>query len=365
MEQILVTVLAISSITGILALLLSVANRTIANYGDMKIIINEEKEYIVDGGDSLLSSLNESDIFIPSACGGKGTCGYCKVKVIEGGGQFLATEAGYITKEEKEEGIRLSCQCKIKENIKIEIPEELFNVKQFDYHVSKIHDVTDKIKHLHLSLPKDKEINFKPGQYVQILTPTYKGSDEEVYRAYSVASSPSNKENIELFIGKVPDGICTTFIHEHLKEQDKLTIVGPFGDFSYQHNEREMIMGAIGTGMAPILSIIRYMYEEKINRKCTFFFSARTKKDLFMLDELLKYESEMPNLTLRLSLTRPTPECNWDGDIGRIPDMMEKYIGDASDMEAYLCGSPIMIEAVTKVLLAKNLPEEHIYFDNF
>jgi len=252
MEKILVTVVAISSISGVLALLLSIANRTIANYGEMKIIINEEKE-----------------------------------------------------------------------------------------------------------------INFKPGQYVQILTPTYKGSDEEVYRAYSVASSPSNKDNIELFVGKVPDGICTTFIHEHLKEQDQLTIVGPFGDFSYQHNERDMIMGAIGTGMAPILSIIRYMYEEKIDRKCIFFFSARTRKDLFMLDELLKYESEMPNLTLKLSLTRPTPECNWDGEVGRIPEMMEKHIDDASQTESYLCGSPIMIEAVTKVLLAKGMPEEHIYFDNF
>ena len=366
MEKILITVTAISSISGVLALLLSIANKTIANYGEMKMVINDEKEYTVDGGDTLLTTLVENEIFIPSACGGKGSCGYCKVTVVEGGGQFLPTEAGYVTEEEQKEGVRLSCQCKVKEDIKIAIPEELFNVRQYDYRVAQINTVTEKIKHLHLDLPQGKEIQFKPGQYIQILTPTYKGNSEEVYRAYSIASSPSKTTGIELFIGYIPEGICTTFIHQFLKEKDKLTVVGPFGDFMYQETDREMVMGAIGTGMAPILSIIRHMYEHKIERKCTFFFSARTRKDLFMMDELLKYESEMPNLTLRFSLTRPTPECNWDGDTGRIPQVMEKYLdGDGNNMESYLCGSPIMIDAVTKVLLKKGIPEEQIYYDKF
>lgn len=365
MGKILITVTAISSISGFLALMLSIANRTIANYGEMKMTINNEKEYTVDGGDTLLSTLVENEIFIPSACGGKGSCGYCKVTVVEGGGQFLPTEAGYVTEDERAQGVRLSCQCKVKEDIKIEIPEELFNVRQYDYLVQQIVDVTDKIKHLHLDLPEGKEIKFKPGQYIQILTPTYKGNTEEVYRAYSIASSPSKQNGIELFIGYIPDGICTTYIHQFLKEQDKVTIVGPFGDFMYHDTEREMIMGAIGTGMAPILSIIRYMYENKIDRKCTFYFSARTREDLFMMEELTKYEAEMPNLTLRLSLTRPTPECNWDGEVGRIPEIMEKHIEDGGNMEAYLCGSPRLIESVKTVLLKKGLPEERIYFDDF
>jgi Na+-transporting NADH:ubiquinone oxidoreductase subunit F len=173
MTIILRTVLIISGITGLLAFLLSLANKTIANYGEKKMIVNQEKEFMVSGGDTLLSVLVEEEIFIPSACGGKGSCGYCKVKVVEGGGRFLPTEAGYVSPEEQKEGVRLSCQLKVKEDIQIEIPDELFNVKQYDYDIEFIHDVTPKIKHLRLKLPDNETINFKPGQYIQILTPKY------------------------------------------------------------------------------------------------------------------------------------------------------------------------------------------------
>lgn len=250
MVSITTTVLTISGITGALAFLLSLANRTIANYGEKKLMINDEKEYIVEGGDTLLSALVEQEVFLPSACGGKGSCGYCKVVVTEGGGQILPTELGYVNTDEQEEGVRLSCQCKVKEDMRIEIPEELFNVKQYDYAIDFIHEVTPKIRHLRLSLPEDGEINFKAGQYIQVLTPKYKGNKEEVYRAYSIASSPHEKHAIELFIGYVPQGICTTYIHQHLTEEDQLTIVGPYGDFYYHDGDRKMVMVAIGTGMA-------------------------------------------------------------------------------------------------------------------
>jgi Na+-transporting NADH:ubiquinone oxidoreductase subunit F len=263
MENIVTTVVAISGITGFLALLLSIANRTIANYGEKKLVINEEKEYIIEGGDNLLSTLNEQDIFIPSACGGKGSCGYCKVKVIEGGGQFLATEKGYVTETERLEGIRLSCQLRVKEDIKIEIPEELFNVKQYEYTVTILEDLTDKIKRVRLELPESLEINYKPGQYIQILTPVYDGN-EEVYRAYSITTPPSSKRAIELFIGYVPNGICTTYIHKYLKVNDKLNVVGPFGDFYYREGDKEMVLVAIGTGMAPIMGILRYINKNRI-----------------------------------------------------------------------------------------------------
>lgn len=365
MSEIIRTVIIISSITGILAYLLSLANKTIGNYGEKKLIINEEKEYTVDGGDTLLSALIESEIFIPSACGGKGSCGYCKVNVIEGGGRFLPTESGYVSPEEQAEGVRLSCQLKVKEDMKIQIPEELFNVKQFDYDVEFINDVTPKIKHLKLHLPEDNEIHFKPGQYIQIFTPKYKGNKEEVYRAYSIASSPKDKTSLELFIGLELHGICTTYIHNFLSAGDKLTIVGPYGDFCYQDSDKEMIMIAIGTGMAPIMSILKYMKDENINRKATFYFGARTRKDLYMIEELEALKEFLPNFELITCLSRPTEECNWDKDTGRVTDLIKKYVKDAEECEAYLCGSPVMIDSVIPLLKEKGMSEEAIMYDKF
>ncbi len=365
MNTILMTTLTISGITGILALLLSVANRTIANYGEMKLTINDEKEYTVEGGDSLLSTLIEEEIFIPSACGGKGSCGYCKVKVTQGGGEILPTELGYVTPEEQREGIRLSCQLKVKTDLKIEIPEELFNVRQYDYTLSYMADVTDKIKHLRLRLPENATIDFKPGQYVQILTPVYKESDEEVYRAYSIASSPVNKNHIELLIGYVPEGICTTYIHKYLKEKDRLTIVGPFGDFYYRDTDREMIMVGIGTGMAPLLSILRYMRDQGIQRKGTFFFGARTREDLFLTEEIDEISRTLKDIEIVYTLSRPTPECHWEGPVGRVNDLLDKRLDDCSRLEAYLCGSPLMIDAVMEVFKKKDFPLQHIHYDKF
>ncbi len=365
MQSIMTQVLVVSGISGLLALLLSIANRTIANYGEQKLVINDEKEYSVEGGDTLLSTLISEEIFIPSACGGKGSCGYCKVHVSAGGGQFLPTEAGYVTPEEQEEGVRLSCQVKVKEEIHIRIPEELFNVRQYDYLVTKLNLVTPKILHLRLELTDDKEIEFKPGQYIQILAPMYPGNDEDVYRAYSIASAPSDKKAIELFIGYVPEGVATTYVHQHLRLDDRLTVIGPFGDFYYHHNDRDMYMVAVGTGMAPIMSILKYMRDEKIDRKVTFFFGARSGDDLYMMDTLKALEGEIPNFKLVCCLSRPRDEDQWAGDEGRVTDLIEKYVEDASTAEAYLCGSPKVIDAVVDRLSEKGMPEEHIYYDKF
>jgi len=365
MNEIIISVLSVSGISGALALLLSIANKTIGNYGEMTLIINDEKEYKVDGGSSLLSTLVDEEIFIPSACGGKGSCGYCKVEVLEGGGQFLPTEAGYVTPAEQQKGIRLACQCKVKENIKIKIPEELFNVRQYDYKVDMLKLLTPTIMHVGLTLPEENEINFKPGQYIQILTPIYKENDEELYRAYSIASNPVDKHKVELFLGYIQDGKCSTFIHKYLKEGDKLTVVGPFGDFHYHESDREIVMAAIGTGMAPIMSILKHMVEIKSERKATFYFGARTGDDLFMMDELREIEKQLPNFTFMPCLSRPRPEDNWTGEKGRVTDLIEKYITDASNMEAYLCGSPVMIDGVVDLLRQKKMAEEHIYYDKF
>lgn len=365
MTDILITVVIISAITGVLAFLLSLANRTIGNYGEKKMTINKETEYVVDGGDTLLTALIDNEIYIPSACGGKGSCGYCKVTVTEGGGRFLPTEHGYVSSEEQAEGVRLSCQLKVKEDILIEIPEELFNVKQYDYDIEFITDVTPKIKHLRVNLPDDNEIHFKAGQYIQILTKKYKGNREEVYRAYSIASAPKDKKSLELFIGYIPNGICTTYIHQHLSVEDKITIVGPYGDFYYQEGDRPMVMVAIGTGMAPIMSILLHMRDEKINRPVTFYFGARTREDLYMIDELTALTKELPQFKLITCLSRPTEVCNWDGEQGRVTNLIEKYLDNGPECEAYLCGSPVMIDSVTPLLKEKGIPEEYIFYDSF
>lgn len=365
MVSITTTVLTISGMTGALAFLLSLANKTIANYGDKKLLVNEEKEYTVDGGDTLLSALLEQEVYIPSACGGKGSCGYCKVVVTEGGGQILPTELGYVKPEEQDQGVRLSCQCKVKEDMKIEIPEELFNVKQYEYNIEFIHSVTPKIKHLRLTLPEEAEINFKAGQYIQVLAPKYKGNKEEVYRAYSIASSPHEKHAVELFIGYVPQGVCTTYIHQHLKEEDTLTVVGPYGDFFYQDGDRKMIMVAIGTGMAPIMSILKYMRDEKIDREVEFYFGARTRDDLYMMEELIQLEKDLPRFKLITCLSRPTEQCNWTGEQGRVTDLISKFLTNGENCEAYLCGSPVMIDSVIPALEKQNVPKEYILYDKF
>ncbi len=366
MNEIIITTAAVTGISAIFAFLLTLADRTIGNYGEVKLIINDDKEYTVNGGSSLLSTLIEEKIFIPSACGGKGTCGYCKVKVLEGGGPILPTETPFLTDDELKSNVRLSCQCKVKQNIKIQIPEELFNVKEYFATVEEIEDMTSVIKRLKFKLPEGEEINFKPGQYIQLKAPLYEGNDEEVYRAYSIASSPSDKTHIELFIGYVPGGKCTTYVHKHLKVGDTVQINGPYGDFCYKDdNDREMILVAAGTGIAPILSILKNLKEQSINRKAVFYFGAKTPDDLFLVDYFKELEETLYDFRFVPTLSRVTEEHNWTGEKGRVYNAIDKYLTDPENKEAYLCGNQAMIDSMVKALMEKGLPEELIYFDKF
>ncbi len=366
MNEILLTTLIVTIFSGILAFLLTLANNTIGNYGEKKIIINGEEELDIQAGDTLLSTLISEKIFIPSACGGKGTCGYCKVKVLEGGGPILPTELPWLSKEEQEDNIRLSCQCKVKEDMKIEIPEELFNVKEYEAKVEILEDMTDEIKHLRLSFKPGESINFKPGQYIQLKAPIYEGNDEEVYRAYSIASAPKDKHYIDLLIGYVPGGICTTYVHKHLKVGDTVNINGPYGDFYYQDNiKNDMIMVAVGTGMAPILSILEYMKDNEIKRSAKFYFGAKTPDDLFLLNKMADFEKELYDFEFIPTLSRVIDEHNWTGEKGRVNLILDKHIKDSTDKEAYLCGSPGMIDSVTEVLNEKGILPEYIFYDKF
>ena len=358
------TVGILTGISGGLALLMSIAQNTVGNYGEKTIVINGEKELTMDGGDTLLAGLIDNEVFLPSACGGKGTCGYCKCKVVSGGGQILPTETGLVTPDEIAQGIRLSCQLKVKEDIKIEVPEEYLSLKQYETTVTRIDDVTDTIKHVFLKLPEGEEIIFKPGQYVQILAPEYQGNDEEVYRAYSIASSPSKTTEIELLIGYIPEGIATTYVHQHLQVGDKLNIIGPFGHFFYQDTDKPMIFVGSGTGVAPNLSIVRYMQENNIQRPGLFLSAGRHVDDLFLQDEFAQMKKALPNLNFRFSVTQPEPGA-WNGPTEWVTDGLKLLIDDASGMEAYLCGSPVTIEQIVTILKEKGMSEDQIFYDKF
>lgn len=365
MDVIVISTVSLSIMSAIFAILLTIADRTIGDYGQVTMTINEEKQFTVTGGSSLLSTLIEEKIFIPSACGGKGTCGYCKVQVHEGGGPVLATELPFLTEDEMKRDVRLSCQCKVKQDIKIKIPEELFNVREYSADVISITDLTDIIKLVRFKLPEGEQIRFKPGQYVQLKAPIYEGSDEEVYRAYSIASSPGHTDYLELIIGYVPQGIATTYVHRHLEVGDRVDINGPYGDFYYQDNDREMVMVATGTGVAPILSLLNYMKENNIKRKATFYFGAKTPKDLFMLDYFKELEETLYDFKFVPTLSRATEEHNWDGERGRVTNAIDKLMDNGENKEAYLCGNEAMIDSVVKELEKKGMPKDLIYYDKF
>lgn len=362
---VLITTSIITAIGVFLAALLTMAERFLLDYGVCKITINGDKIYEVKGGNHLLGSLQEQDIFIPSACGGRGSCGLCKVKVLEGGGPLLPTETPYLTKEEIENNTRLACQVKVRNDIEIVIPEELSSIREYEAKVVSIKDLTYDIKYLSLKLKEDETIDFVAGQYVQLKIPSYGNIKDEVYRAYSIASPESNKNQIDLIIRRVPNGIATTYIFDYLKEGDTIFFNGPYGDFYLRDSHREIIYIAGGSGLAPIKSMLHKMVEEGINRKATFFFGCVSGRDLYFIEEMKNFEEKLPNFKFIPALSDPKPEDNWSGETGLITEVVDRHISSGGDYEAYLCGSPGMINASIKVLESKGIPEEHIYYDKF
>ncbi len=364
--EILTTVLSVTAISVGLSLIIIVAEYFFNNYGECEIDINNGDRVLkVEGGSSLLSTLAGQKIFIPSACGGKATCGLCKVQVLEGAGPLLPTEEPYLDEEERSNNFRLSCQVKIKNNIRILIPEELFNIKEYITVIESIDQLTHDIKGLRLKLPEGETVQFKAGQYMQFYTKPYDKIKESVYRAYSIANVPSDNKAIELIIRQVPDGICTTYVHTQLSAGDRARISGPYGDFYLRGNCSEIVMIAGGSGLAPIRSIILDVLERGIDIKMNFFFGAVTKKDLYYIDYFKDLDNKHENFRFIPALSKPAPEDNWDGEVGLITEVVDRYINDGSDMEGYLCGSPGMIKACINVLGTKGIPEEKVYYDKF
>ncbi len=362
--------LTVAGITAVLAAFISVIDRIVNNYGDVKININNgKKELTVKGGAPLLHLLSGEKIFLPSACGGRGSCGACKCRVTSDVGPHLPTETPYLDKDEISRNVRLSCQIKVKKDISIEIPEFLFNVKEFRGKVEKIKDVTHDIKELLIDIG-DEEISFDSGMYVQLVVPPYGKIKGETQRAYSMSSRPSDSHHVELLVRLVPGGIATTYVHENLKEGDQIKVIGPFGDFKRHETGAVMVCVAGGSGMAPFKSILYDMYEKGLtDREVWYFFGARTGKDIFYVEELFELDKKWEKFHFVPALSEPQADDNWKWETGIITDVLDSYlkrrIASAAEKEGYLCGSPGMIDACNRVLTENGIPLDRIYYDKF
>jgi Na+-transporting NADH:ubiquinone oxidoreductase subunit F len=372
--------------------------------GDVEILINHEKKIHVPVGSKLLGALAENGLFVSSACGGGGTCGQCKVKIHSGGGEILPTELSHITKREAAQGERLSCQVSVKHNMDIEVEDEVFGIKKWECTVKSNNNVATFIKELVLELPKGESINYRAGGFIQIECPPHvaKFADfdveneyredwdkynlwryvssvkEPALRAYSMASYPEEKEimlNVRIATPppradeSVPPGIMSSYIFS-LKPGDKCIVSGPYGEFFAKDTDAEMIFVGGGAGMAPMRShIFDQLRRLKSKRKMTFWYGARSKREMFYVEDFDMLAKENKNFTWHVALSEPLPEDKWTGYTGFIHNVLfENYIKNHSapeDCEYYLCGPPIMNSSVIKMLLDNGVEPENIMLDDF
>lgn len=345
----------------VITLILIVLDKVMGGSSEKMITINSDTQIAVYGDDTVLSTLANNKIFIPSACGGKATCGFCKFRLIDNVPDVKPTEEPFLSQEERDKGVRLSCQVKVKDSLNIELPSSLLTAKEFQTVVSYVEDLTYDIKLVRFEMIEPKTVDFKPGQYMQIKVP---GID--IIRAYSLASNASEKNYVEMLIRYVPNGQATTFVHKALEENDKIILTGPYGDFFLQEDsERPIVCIAGGSGKAPIRSILFRLKELGMTRKVKYFFGARAVRDLYYTEELMQLQKEFPNFEYIPALSEPLEEDHWEGATGLITDVLDRMTGDLSEHEAYLCGSPGMIDACIKVLNKHDIKTENVYYDKF
>jgi len=404
-----ISIIVFLTIMMALVSLLLYARKKLMPSGEVKLTINDEKEYTVNPGSTVLSTLSNEKIFLPSACGGGGTCAMCKCQVFEGGGSILPTEVDYFTRKEQQNNWRLGCQVKIKEDMKIGIPKEIFGIKKWECEVVSNKNVATFIKEFVVKLPEGESLDFRSGGYIQIDVPKcdvdfkdieideeYRGdwdnfnmwdlkmkNPEPIYRAYSMANHPAEGNIVMLNIRvatppwdrtknafiNVNPGICSSYIFSR-KPGDKVTVSGPYGEFFIKPTEREMMFIGGGAGMAPMRSHIFDLYHtRKTNRKATFWYGGRSLRELFYVDQFQEIEKNFPNFKFNIGLSEPLPEDNWEGYTGFIHQIiLDNYLKshpEPEDIEYYLCGPPMMNDAVLKMLDDYGVPEEMIAFDDF
>jgi Na+-transporting NADH:ubiquinone oxidoreductase subunit F len=407
---ILSSIVAFLVIVLILVSALLYARAKLTAVGQVKITINDEKEVIVNPGSSLLSTLSESGIFLPSACGGGGTCAQCRCQVVEGGGSILATETDHFTRKEQQEHWRLGCQVKVREDMKIEVPEHVLGVKKWECEVVSNENVATYIKEFVVKLPEGETLNFKSGGYIQIDVPEievdfkdivvgeeyrpewerygmfglHMKNPEPTFRAYSMANHPAENTIVMLNIRiatppfdrvnggfqKINPGICSSFIFS-LKPGDKVTISGPYGEFFLQDNDNEMMFIGGGAGMAPMRSHLFHLFHtlKESKKKITFWYGARSWREVFYYEEFMDIQKNFPNFTFHLALSDPQPEDNWTGAKGFIHQIIyDQYLNkheEPEEIDYYLCGPPMMNSACNKMLYDLGVPDENIRFDDF
>ncbi|HEY1046383.1 MAG TPA: NADH:ubiquinone reductase (Na(+)-transporting) subunit F [Bacteroidia bacterium] len=419
-----------SGVILLLVIMLQVSSRYLVQQGDVEILINNEKTIKVAAGGTLLSTLANEKIFLPSACGGGGTCAMCKCVVVEGGGDILPTETGHINRKAQKEGVRLGCQVKVKNNLKIEIPEEIFGIKKWECEVISNYNVASFIKEFVVKLPEGESLHFEAGGYIQIDVPEcevdYKNIDikplpgdpagddkfrgdwdkfklwdlkmkntEPIFRAYSMANHPAEGNIIKLNIRiatppwdrakngwmDVNPGICSSFIFDR-KPGDKVFISGPYGEFFIKPTKAEMVYIGGGAGMAPLRSHLFHLFHtlKTTDRKVTFWYGGRSKRELFYIDEFKAIEKQFPNFKFFVVLSEPVPEDNWvnkkdindsngDGFTGFVHNaVINEYLSkhaSPEDIEFYFCGPPMMNAAVVKMCDDWGVPKENVAFDDF
>ena len=393
----------------LLVIVLLYARYKLTPQGDVKLKVND-KEFTVSPGSTVLTTLYNNDIFLPSACGGGGTCGMCKCQIFEGGGSILPTETGFFTRKEQQQQWRLGCQVKIREDMTIQIPEEVMGIKKWECEVVSNNNVATFIKEFVVRLPEGEKLNFKSGGYIQIDVPRIEvdfskdidveeeyrdewdkysmwdlkmKNTEETYRAYSMANHPAEGNIIMLNIRiatppwdvshgrfkNVNPGVCSSYIFSR-KPGDKVTISGPYGEFFIKETKREMIYVGGGAGMAPMRSHIFHLFHTlKTGRKVSYWYGARSKREIFYEDHFRAIEKDFPNFTFNIALSEPKEEDNWDGYTGFIHKVLYdnylRYHEEPEEIEFYMCGPPQMNSAVSDLLYNLGVPDEMIDFDDF
>jgi Na+-transporting NADH:ubiquinone oxidoreductase subunit F len=388
--------------------ILILAKEKLSPKGKVKLTINE-RELEVAPGTNVLFTLSGNGIYLPSACGGGGTCGMCKCQVVEGGGSILPTETGFFTRKEQQAKWRLGCQVKIREDINIKVPESVMGIRKFECEVVSNRNVATFIKEFVVRLPEGMDFDFEPGGYIQIDYPRYElnfkdiyveeqfrddwektkmwdlkvRNNEESYKAYSMANFPAEKNLIKLNIRiatppwdrvknqfmNVAPGLCSSYIFSR-KPGDRVMLSGPYGEFHIKNTSNEMVYIGGGAGMAPLRSHIFHLFNTlKTSRKVSYWYGARSLREVFYEDEFRDIEKRFPNFTFHLALSEPLPEDNWTGYTGFIHKvLLDNYLSKhelPEDIEYYFCGPPQMNEAVIKTLDSLGVPKDNIAFDDF
>jgi Na+-transporting NADH:ubiquinone oxidoreductase subunit F len=394
----------------ILVALLLFVKAKLTPEGIMKISINGEKVVEAEPGSSVLAALGNNKIFLPSACGGGGSCGMCKCQVLEGGGTILPTETGFFTRHQIQNDWRLGCQVKIRENLKIRIPEETLGIKKWECEVVSNHNVASFIKEFVVKLPEGETLNFKSGSYIQIDVPKidvaftdmeiderFKGewdkfklwglhmfNPEPTYRAYSMANHPAEGNMVMLNVRiatppfdrmkggwvDVNPGICSSYLFTR-KPGDQVMVSGPFGEFHILNTKREMLYIGGGAGMAPLRSHLFHLFHtlKTTDRRISYWYGARSKNEIFYEEDFRTIEREFPNFSFHIALSEPLPEDNWTGYVGFIHQVIfDNYLNEheaPEDIEYYMCGPGPMSNAVKKMLDDLGVPKEMLMFDDF